>query len=219
MAGDGVRWPQPALPTAGSQAGVTYLYVLLMIAVLGAGAAAVAEVWVTHSQREREAELLFVGEQYRKAIGAYFESTPGAARQYPRSLEDLLRDRRYPVVRRYLRRIYADPMTGSPDWGIVKAPDGGIAGVYSTSTREAFKQKNFRPEHESFEGATSYVEWKFTYAAGSAGTPGAGKPRPTGVGGKATGADAAAAPHFASPMRVRSSDRHCSAERDGQGDC
>jgi hypothetical protein len=160
---------------------VTYLWVLLMIAVLGAGAAAVAEVWVTHAQREREAELLFVGEQYRRAIGAYFEATPGAARRYPRSFEDLLRDSRYPVVRRYLRRIYADPITGSSEWGIVKAPDGGIAGVYSRSERATYKKKGFKPEHAAFEDAAVYADWKFIYAAGSAGTAAERPARPIGA--------------------------------------
>lgn len=170
-----------ALRTARNARGITYLWALLAVAVLGAGAAAVAEVWVTHAQREREAELLFVGEQYRRAIGAYFESTPGAARQYPRSFEDLLRDRRYPVVRRYLRRLYPDPVTGSLDWGIVKSPDGGIAGVYSKSERQTFKTKGFKPEHASFEDARIYADWKFIYAAGSAGTVGEVPSRPIGA--------------------------------------
>ncbi len=155
-----------------AQRGLTYLWVLLLIAALGAGAAAVADVWVTHAQREREAELLFVGEQIRRAIGAYFESTPGSARQYPRSLDDLVRDPRYPAVRRYLRRVYVDPITGSREWGIVKAPDGGIAGVFSTSTRPTLKKSGFRPEHRVFEDLPTYADWKFIYAAGNAETAG-----------------------------------------------
>jgi type II secretory pathway pseudopilin PulG len=166
-------------------AGVTYLWVLLMIAVVGAGAAAAAQVWVIHAQREREAELLFVGEEIRRAIGAYFESTPGGARQYPRSLENLLRDRRYPVVRRYLRRVYRDPMIGAPDWVIVRAPDGGIAGVHSRSREPTLKKSGFRPEHAAFENAATHADWKFIYATGSAGTPGRGAeqgaPRSIGI--------------------------------------
>jgi type II secretory pathway pseudopilin PulG len=160
-------------------AGFTYLWVLLMIAVLGAGAAAAAQVWITQAQREREVELLFVGEQIRRAIGAYVEATPGGARQYPRSLEDLLQDRRYPLVRRYLRRVYPDPMTGAADWVIVRAPDGGIAGVHSRSHTQTFKKKGFRPEHAAFTNAATHADWVFVYAAGSAGTPaGSAKPAP-----------------------------------------
>ena len=63
-------------------------------------------------QRAREGELLYVGNLYRDAIRQYSESTPAGARPYPDRLDDLLRDPRYPVVRRYLRRPYPDPFTG-----------------------------------------------------------------------------------------------------------
>jgi hypothetical protein len=108
----------------------------------------------------------------RRSANFKFDVQPwdGGARQYPRSLEDLLRDRRYPVVRRYLRRVYRDPMTGATDWVIVRAPDGGIAGVHSRSREPTFKKKCFRPEHAAFENAATHADWKFIYAAGRAGT-------------------------------------------------
>jgi type II secretory pathway pseudopilin PulG len=126
--------------SAGSrQQGFTLAGALILIAVTGAGMAAYGEMASHAAQREKEQELLFVGNQFRQAIGAFYEGTPGAAKQFPKKLEDLLQDQRYPVVRRHLRRIYADPMTGKPAWGLIQAPEGGIIGVYSLSAAQPVK--------------------------------------------------------------------------------
>src|SRR5262249_9242669 len=102
---------------SGSRArGFTYLAMLAAVAVIGIGLAAAGEVWSQARQREREQELLFAGNQFRQAIALYERRTPGGARRYPEKLADLLLDKRYPVVQRYLRRIYADPMTGKAEW-------------------------------------------------------------------------------------------------------
>lgn len=158
--------------------GLAYLWLLFAVAALGLGLTAAAQVWTTMAQREREAELLFVGDQFRRAIGAYYEATPGASR-YPRKLEDLLSDARYPAVRRHLRRIYRDPMSGTLDWGIVSAPDGGIAGVFSKSGQRSLKKHGFKQEYAVFEGAALHSDWKFIYVAGSPGAGGGVKLQPT----------------------------------------
>ena len=146
-----------------SQAGFTYIALLIAIAVAGAGLAAVGELASHASQRDKEAELLAIGGEMRQAIGQYYERSPGGAKRYPKDLEELLEDKRQPVPQRYLRRIYADPITGKPDWGVVEAPSGGIMGVYSPSEREPIRTGNFRPEEESFAQARRYAEWKFVY--------------------------------------------------------
>ena len=79
------------------QRGFTYLGMMLLIFVIGIGFAKAGIVWQTDVQREREKELLFIGEQYAMAIGSYYESTPSGLKQYPASLEDLLHDNRFPV--------------------------------------------------------------------------------------------------------------------------
>lgn len=139
--------------------GFTYLAVLFVVAIMGAGLALVGVVWHTAAVREREAELLYAGNQYRKAIERYYLSGP---RRYPSSLSDLLKDPRKPGTERYLRRLYPDPFTGK-DWGIVNAPDGGIMGVYSLSEDKPFKSANFRPRDAAFEGAAKYSDWKFVH--------------------------------------------------------
>ena len=140
--------------------GFTYLALLFGLAVTGLALASVGVVWHTAAQREKERELLFVGDQFRSAITQYLASSPGAGR-YPARLEDLLLDARYPNVRRYLRRLYRDPMTGGAQWGLVKAPDGGIAGVYSLAVGHPIKSDGFAPEQAEFAGAASYAQWKF----------------------------------------------------------
>ena len=143
-------------------AGYAYLAVLLVIFALGVALSATSSLWHHASQREREAELLFVGEQYRKAIQQYYESSPGD-KKYPTSLNLLLLDPRYPGMRRYLRRLYRDPLTGKGGWGMVMAPEGGVMGVYSQSEGSPIKQRGFAPALSGFEDAGRYADWQFVY--------------------------------------------------------
>ncbi len=140
--------------------GFTYLTVLFMVAILAGGLALVGEMWQTNDQREKEAELLFVGNQYRKAIERYY--LLGPQRQYPRSLEDLIKDPRRPGTERYLRRLYPDPVTGK-EWGLVKAPDGGIWGVHSQSEARPLKTGGFKQRDAEFANAQRYADWKFIH--------------------------------------------------------
>ncbi len=145
------------------QAGFTYIGLLIAIAALGGGLAAVGELSSHSKQRECEAELLFVGQQFRQGIASYYERTPGAVKRYPQKLEDMLEDKRYPVAQRHLRRIYPDPITGQPGWGLMEAPGGGIMGVYSLSEVAPVKSGNFGRPDESFAGTAKYSEWRFFY--------------------------------------------------------
>ena len=146
-----------------AQRGFTYLAMLIAVALIGVGLVAGSEVWSHSRQREKEQELLFIGEQVRRAIGQYYERTPGAVKRYPEKLQDLLEDKRYVTRQRYLRRLYVDPMTGKPEWGVVAAPEGGVMGVYSLSTEKPVKAANFSQELMAFEGAQHYNQWRFIY--------------------------------------------------------
>lgn len=152
------RWPG----RRGRSGGFTYLGLLAVIAIMGVLLVTAAEVWHTAQRREKEQELLFVGHQFRRAIAQYYEHAPGLGRRYPMSLEELLKDPRYPETRRYLRRIYADPVGGA-EWGLVKGPGGEIYGVHSLSEEEPVKKGNFTIEDKSFEGKTKYAEWVFIH--------------------------------------------------------
>lgn len=109
-------------PGQAAQRGFTYLAVLFLVALTAAGLAALGQAWSTAAQREKERELEFRGQEIARAMRSYFRATPTPPQQYPAVLQDLLEDRRGPVVRRHLRRLYADPFTGQPDWVLVPAP-------------------------------------------------------------------------------------------------
>ena len=112
-----------------TQRGFTYLGLLVAVALLSIGVSAVSEVWVTQARRQRVEELEWIGQQYVQAIGSYYESSPVGAKTYPRTLHDLLEDRRFVTMRRHLRRAYVNPLSGQADWEMVVAPDGGFKGV------------------------------------------------------------------------------------------
>jgi len=114
------------------QRGFTYLGVLVAVAVLGIGLTAASEVWVTLARRERMAQLQWIGEQYVQAIGSYYNASPGSVKAYPKTLQDLLEDKRYVTMRRHLRQPYANPVTGKDDWELLMTPEGGIRGVRAT---------------------------------------------------------------------------------------
>ncbi len=146
--------------------GFTYLGVMAMILVMGIVLAGASEVWRFSIKREKEQDLLFVGNQFRQAIKLYYEHTPAQSPRYPVRLEDLLADPRYPSTQRYLRKIYADPVTGKTAWGLVKGPGGEILGVHSLSMKEPAKKTNFASVDKNFENKTKYADWVFMYAPG-----------------------------------------------------
>lgn len=125
-------------PSLTPERGFTYVMMLLAVALIGVLLAAAGTAYSDRTQRERERELLRVGSDFARAIGSYYRASPGTVRGYPMRLEDLLQDNRYATVTRHLRRLWVDPITGSAQWGLVRAPDGGIAGVYSLSERAPF---------------------------------------------------------------------------------
>jgi type II secretory pathway pseudopilin PulG len=145
------------------QLGFTYLAALFLVTIVGILTATSVVVGSTIQKREKEKELLFIGKQFRDAIALYYESSPGGIKKYPPDLKVLLQDERYPVFKRYLRKIYIDPMTNKPEWGIVNAPDGGVVGVYSLSDDAPSKIARFDKANQSFEGKAKYSEWVFFY--------------------------------------------------------
>jgi type II secretory pathway pseudopilin PulG len=143
------------------QKGFTYIGLLLAVAIMGVWLVATTNVWHLRVQREKEQELLFVGQQFRQAINRYATSTLGGGRRFPLRLEDLLLDERAAEKRRHLRRIYDDPITGKAEWGLVRLADGQIIGVHSLSTDEPLKKVGFALRDLAFTGKQSYAQWVF----------------------------------------------------------
>ncbi|AZN35478.1 type II secretion system protein [Iodobacter ciconiae] len=145
------------------QSGFTYLWVLLLVAFMGVALTLAVEVDQTISQRDREKSLLAIGRQFQRAIGSYYESQhPGGKKEYPASLDDLLQDPRYPGIKRHLREIFVDPITGKAEWGF-KRIAGRIVAVYSLSEKTPIKQANFEVGFEYLQGAKKYNDWIFAY--------------------------------------------------------
>jgi type II secretory pathway pseudopilin PulG len=147
-----------------------FLYGMLLVAVLIMGILAGTASFLAsyRSKREKETELLFRGQAYREAIRSYYLSNPpGSPRRFPGNLEDLLADPRYAGKRRHLRTLYPDPF-GS-EWDLVRARDGGIAGVSSRAPEAPLKKNDFSVEYAHFSQAKSYSDWLFVHNPG--GTP------------------------------------------------
>lgn len=157
------------------QRGAIFLVVLFLVAATGAGLAAFGRSWQMEAQRQREAALLDAGAAYRRAIGRYFEATPGPLKTYPPDLASLLLDPRFPDARRHLRQPLPDPMSGQTNWVLLPAPGGGIAGVASRSNERPLKRAGFPEVHRGFETLAEqrgerlrYRDWEFIYSPGLA---------------------------------------------------
>ncbi len=141
--------------------GLVLLALLIFLALASLATMLAAEVWATARQRDREAELLFVGDQYRRAIESYWRSTPGRVKTLPVSVDVLLQDDRFPTPVHHLRRPYSDPMTGEAF--VLVRQGGAIAGVQSASKATPLKMAGFPVRYRLFEGAQSYEQWQFVF--------------------------------------------------------
>src|SRR5438128_10760575 len=93
-----------------SAGGFTYIGLLVLVALIGLLLSAAGEVVATAAQREREAQLLWVGHQYRAATARYWQQT----RPYPPALEELLGGGSdAPLQVRHLPRLYPGPLTNA----------------------------------------------------------------------------------------------------------
>ena len=96
---------------------------LVGISVMGLLLSMALPVWSHAARREREAELMFRGEQYARAIELYQRRVAGA---FPPDIDTL-------VEQRFLRRKYRDPMTKDGEFQLIlqaqlaSAPGAGAA--------------------------------------------------------------------------------------------
>jgi type II secretory pathway pseudopilin PulG len=120
------------------QHGYAMAALLISLSIMALLMTAVMPVWKQTSQREKEAELVFRGQQYVHAIGLFQrKSGPGV---YPPSLDVL-------VEQRFLRKKYKDPITnadfqpisallapGAPNPGSQGAATGNAGGTGTTGS-------------------------------------------------------------------------------------
>jgi len=95
---------------------------LVSLAVLMVLMSVAMPVWRTQAKREKEAELIFRGEQYARAINLYTRKMgPG---NFPPSIDVL-------VQQRFLRKKFKDPMTADGDFDLITAANAGQSGSQS----------------------------------------------------------------------------------------
>lgn len=144
-----------------AQRGFGYLLLLLLLAVLAV--AATGSVALGHAMERRAAEraLLETGEQFRQALLSW-RRVGGSGAQGPAELNELLRDPRVPGVRRHLRRLPHDPLTGRAEWGLLRDTNGRIVAVYSLAEGTPIQRDNFDGLRQAgFEEAENYQQWRF----------------------------------------------------------
>ncbi|CUI06164.1 type II secretion system protein [Massilia antarctica] len=144
------------------RSGFAYIWTLLLVAFMGIGSSIASELYSTSVRRDKERELLFIGHEFRAAIARYHDSAAPGPQMYPLTLQDLIKDPRFPNAKRHLRRLYADPITGKADWGLVKV-EGRIVGVHSLSQRAPMKVDNFDDHDSGLRNKSRYADWVFVY--------------------------------------------------------
>jgi type II secretory pathway pseudopilin PulG len=156
------------------QAGFTYVGMIVFVAIIGLVGAATLKVGALLARADAEHELLEIGAEFGAALASYAQATPPGQPQQPLSLEALLRDPRFPVPRRHLRRIFVDPVTGRAEWGLVRGAEGGpITGIYSLSKAQPLKLANFDARFANFENKQHLSEWIFMARERNGAAPGA----------------------------------------------
>jgi hypothetical protein len=153
-----------------------------MLAIMALVCATTVKLGAVMQRSAAERELLSIGAQFSDALQSYAKATPPGQPTQPPSLKELLLDPRFPAVRRHLRKIFVDPMTGKAEWGIsYVAGTTGVVAVYSLSTAKPVKIGNFPARFQGFEGKQRISDWKFVSAGDAqplAGQPGAKPPQP-----------------------------------------
>ena len=144
-----------------NERGVTYLFLMFAIVLIGISTTVGAKQWKAMVQRELEADLLYKGIEIQNALALYSATMKAgrvtATEVYPQSLAELTR-----LPKPYLRKAYADPMSHG-DWEYLRSPTGGIMGVRSKSRGTPFKKHDFPQVVRHLEGRATYHEWVFQH--------------------------------------------------------
>lgn len=140
-----------------SELGFAYLAVLFALALIGFGLSVTGQMWSESIRKEKEEDLLAKGTEIMNAINSYKKQRG----KFPKNLKVLLGETSGGGLKRYLRKIYKDPMTNKSDWTVIKEIGGNVVGVSSTSSEVPFKTVGFSKELQHLEGKNRYSEWVF----------------------------------------------------------
>jgi type II secretory pathway pseudopilin PulG len=153
---------------------------LVTLAVMAIMLTVLMPAWRHEARREKEAELVFRGEQYARAIALFRAKNSQIPNALPPSVDVL-------VSGRYLRKKYKDPMTADGEFfvmpmatqaqpGMPQGPQagGGRAGTFPQPARPGgstvaiggimgVRSKSTENSLRSYRGATRYDQWMFTF--------------------------------------------------------
>jgi type II secretory pathway pseudopilin PulG len=197
-----------------SQSGYAMAALLVVLNIMAVVLTVALPTWRTMMKREKEAELIWRGQQYARAIGLFQRKY---ANTFPPNLDILLNER-------YLRKKYKDPMTKDGEFQLLYAasqnvpgqpqvpgqpPPGQVPQRGQTGTQPSpldagpqgaagarggimgVSSKSAESSLREYNGRTKYNEWAFVWQAAStqAGAPtGSQRPgMPPGGGGKSPG--------------------------------
>ena len=143
--------------------GFAYVALLASMTVIALLLSSVSVNQSHQAKRERETQLLFIGEQFRNSLASYYLVSQQENDRFPKTLSQLLVDNRALKPRHHLRQIYRDPITQSYHWGLVLNTNKQIIGVYSLSNELLLKSK--LPEFAVLvsDGQATYSDLKFIY--------------------------------------------------------
>lgn len=154
------------VPTRRYAAGFTYVGLIVLVTIIGLVGAATLRADALLRRAAAEQALLETGASFIAALDSYAAVTPAGQSPQPATLRDLLADPRFSVVRRHLRKIPIDPVTGKPEWGVIYARgNAGVIGVHSLSDARPFKRANFEPRFSDFDNAERLSDWIFVASA------------------------------------------------------
>lgn len=161
------------------QTGFVYIAVLVALLLVALASQGVMTSVAQQAQREREDALLRIGQMYVQAIGSYYQASPGIQKQWPRTLDDLLEDKRLISVQRHIRELYPDPISRN-DWTLILAPTGGVQGVASSSMAQPVRGAAIELDGLILAPAVHYADWQFIYQPPLALPPAKATPGPRG---------------------------------------
>lgn len=143
------------------QQGFAMVLLLAVLATLGAASAVVGPLWAEEVRRDKEDDLLRIGQLYAMAIADYHATAPGNVRHFPPDLESLVEDKRFVGVRRHLRKLYPDPLDPKRPWGLLRDPDGGIRGIFCASDQAPLRAAAMTLGGVDLPAARRYADWHF----------------------------------------------------------
>jgi len=120
---------QPATPDRQSEGGFTLVALLAVMSLLALFALAAAENVRQQSQREREKEAIFRGEQVSDAIRSYYRYRGAqGVNSLPTSMDQLLEGIPKGTKKLQILRVSAshDPLSSSGEWKLISPTSGDV---------------------------------------------------------------------------------------------